>query len=70
VHRSIRPALTAVAVLLRNEWGEGSSVEPGVQTLIDAAGREVADPNRALFGNAYVRGLADNLPALELGTGR
>ncbi len=70
MHRSIRPALTAVAVLLRNEWGEGSSVEPGAQTLIDAAGREVADPNGAPFGDAQVRALAGNLPAFEQGTGR
>ena len=53
-----------------NEWGEGSSVEPGQQTLIDGSGRESLDPNGAPFGNAYVRALADNLPALELGTGR
>ncbi len=52
-----------------NEWGEGSSVEPGQQTMIDATGREVLDPDGAPFGNAYVRALADSLPPLEAGTG-
>ncbi len=53
-----------------NEWGEGTSVEPGRQTKINASGREVLNPNGARFGNAYVRALANNLPALERGTGR
>ena len=53
-----------------NEWGEGSSVEPGQQTVIDLSGREVLDPTGAPFGNAYVKALADGLPALEEGTGR
>lgn len=53
-----------------NEWGEGSSVEPGNQTLIDGTGKEVLDPNGAPFGNAYIQALADRLPALEAGTGR
>ncbi len=52
-----------------NEWGEGSSVEPGQQTQIDTAGREVRDPNGKPFGNAYIKVLADSLPALEGGTG-
>lgn len=52
-----------------NEWGEGSSVEPGNQTIIDAAGKEVLDPNGAPFGNAYVQALADRLPPLEAGKG-
>ena len=53
-----------------NEWGEGTAVEPGEQTKIDGSGREVLDPNGTSFGNAYVRALANNLPALERGTGR
>lgn len=53
-----------------NEWGEGSSVEPGTQTMIDGSGKEVADPAGAQFGNAYIQALADRLPALEQGTGR
>ena len=52
-----------------NEWGEGSSVEPGTQSKIDASGNEVQDTSGAVFGNAYVQALADRLPALESGTG-
>lgn len=52
-----------------NEWGEGSSVEPGIQTRINSSGNEVADSNGAPFGNAYVQALADRLPALEQGVG-
>jgi Glycosyl hydrolase family 99 len=52
-----------------NEWGEGSSVEPGRQTLIDPTGREALDPHGTPFGNSYVDVLAARLPALEEGTG-
>jgi Bacterial Ig domain/Calcineurin-like phosphoesterase len=52
-----------------NEWGEGSSVEPGTQTIINSTGKEVADPNGAPFGNSYIQALSDRLPALEQGAG-
>lgn len=53
-----------------NEWGEGTSIEPGLQTLIDSSGKEVLDPNGTPFGNLYVEMLNRNLPPLEAGTGR
>jgi hypothetical protein len=52
-----------------NEWGEGTSVEPGVQTMLDSTGKEVQDPNGTQFGNTYVDILKNSLPALEQGTG-
>ncbi len=70
VTEMVNAAVTWKLVETWNEWGEGSSVEPGQQTRIDATGREVLDPNGAPFGNAYVRALADRLPPLERGTGR
>ncbi len=48
-----------------NEWGEGSSVEPGEQTMIDATGKEVIDPNGTPFKNQYVDALNQLLPPLE-----
>jgi hypothetical protein len=69
VTRMVRANVTWKLVETWNEWGEGSSVEPGRQTRINAAGREVLDTSCQRFGSAYVRALADRLPRLEAGTG-
>lgn len=45
-----------------NEWGEGSSVEPGEQTKIDSSGLEVIDPNGAPFKNQYIDTLKQLIP--------
>jgi hypothetical protein len=47
-----------------NEWGEGSSVEPGVQTTV-TNGREVQDPNGVPFQNKYIDVLNQYLPAVQ-----
>jgi len=52
-----------------NEWGEGTAVEPGVQTRDNGPGQEVQDPAGTPFGNLYVDILQRNLPSLEQGTG-
>ena len=70
VRRMVAAGTTWKLVETWNEWGEGTAVEPGEQTKINASGREVLNPNGARFGNAYVRVLANTLPALERGTGR
>jgi hypothetical protein len=49
-----------------NEWGEGTSVEPGQQTMINN-GQEVIDPNGVPFGNRYIDVLNRLLPPLENG---
>jgi tartrate-resistant acid phosphatase type 5 len=52
-----------------NEWGEGTSVEPGQEVMLDATGREVINPNAVAFDNTYVQILNQYLPSLEQGTG-
>jgi len=53
-----------------NEWGEGTSVEPGNQVRLNTStGKEEIDPNGTTFGSAYVDVLHNTLPALEAGTG-
>ncbi len=51
-----------------NEWGEGTSVEPGVQA-ITVNGKDEPDTNGYLFQNRYIDILKSDLPALEQGTG-
>jgi hypothetical protein len=53
-----------------NEWGEGTSVEPGNQ-VIQATGSTpaVIDPNGATFGSSYVSVLNRDLPSLPQGVG-
>jgi len=51
-----------------NEWGEGSSVEPGDQVIQTTTGNATLDPNGVLFKNAYVDALNQLLPSLESGT--
>jgi hypothetical protein len=53
-----------------NEWGEGTSVEPGQEVITHSSGDEVPDPNGAEFGNAYVDVLKEHLSPLESGSGR
>lgn len=52
-----------------NEWGEGSSVEPGDQVIQTTSGSATLDPAGAPFKNAYVEVLSSLLPSLERGTG-
>ncbi len=51
-----------------NEWGEGTSVEPGVQART-VNGKDEPDPNGYPFQNRYIDALKNILPALEQGTG-
>lgn len=56
-----------------NEWGEGSSVEPGEKVVVDSTGKEVIDNSASPsynFANLYIDILGRNLPPLEAGTGR
>lgn len=48
-----------------NEWGEGSSVEPGEQVVQTTSGDAAPDPYGAIFGNAYIDALNEILPTLE-----
>jgi hypothetical protein len=50
-----------------NEWGEGTSVEPGDQVIETSSGQEAPDPNGTEFGNAYIDILNAHLPPLESG---
>lgn len=52
-----------------NEWGEGSSVEPGDQVIQTTSGNATLDPSGAPFKNQYIDILKNTLPALEQGTG-
>jgi hypothetical protein len=53
-------------VLTWNEWGEGTSVEPGEQVRFNAGiGKEELDPNGAPFKNQYIDALKELLPPLE-----
>ncbi len=52
-----------------NEWGEGSSVEPGDQVTQLTSGISSLDPNGVAFKNAYIDVLNNLLPPLERGTG-
>ncbi len=47
-----------------NEWGEGTSVEPGEQ-VITVSGNDQPDPNGTAFKNAYIDVLKSLLPPLE-----
>lgn len=53
-----------------NEWGEGSSVEPGEQVAQTKSGSAVKDPAGAAFGNQFIDALKAKLPPLEQGTGQ
>ena len=53
-----------------NEWGEGTSVEPGEQVRFNSAtAKDEPDPGGYQFKNLYIDILNRNLPALEAGTG-
>jgi len=54
-----------------NEWGEGTSVEPGEQVRFNSStGKDEPDPIGYQFKNLYIDILNRNLPFLEQGTGR
>jgi hypothetical protein len=48
-----------------NEWGEGSSVEPGDQAIQTTSGNATLDPNGVPFKNRYIDVLHQLLPPLE-----
>lgn len=53
-----------------NEWGEGTSVEPGTSTRFNSTtNKDEPDPNGYPFGNLYIDILNRTFPALEQGTG-
>ena len=53
-----------------NEWGEGTSVEPGEQVRLNTStNKDEVDPNGYPFKNLYVDILKRNLPNLEQGLG-
>lgn len=52
-----------------NEWGEGTSVEPGDQVIQTKKDNARLDPKGALFKDHYIRVLQELLPPLEQGTG-
>jgi Glycosyl hydrolase family 99/Calcineurin-like phosphoesterase len=52
-----------------NEWGEGTSVEPGIQVQQVTNGTATIAPNGTPFENAYIDVLSKRLPALQAGTG-
>lgn len=54
-----------------NEWGEGTSVEPGEQVKTNpTTNKDEVDPNGYQFKNLYVDILNRNLPNLPQGVGR
>lgn len=48
-----------------NEWGEGSSVEPGEEVIQVASGNATLNPSGAPFKNQYIDALNQLLPALQ-----
>jgi glycosyl hydrolase family 99/SdrD B-like protein/calcineurin-like phosphoesterase family protein/dockerin type I repeat protein len=52
-----------------NEWGEGTSVEPGIQVKQTTSGSATIDPNGIPFQSTYIDILGRRLPALQAGTG-
>ena len=52
-----------------NEWGEGSSVEPGEEVNQTTSGSTTPNPSGAPFKNQYVDALNQLLPVFEGGTG-
>jgi acid phosphatase type 7 len=48
-----------------NEWGEGTSVEPGEQVIQTTTGDAIVDPSGQPFKNAYIDILQRHLPTLE-----
>lgn len=52
-----------------NEWGEGTSVEPGDPVIQTTTGAAAQDPDAPWFKNRYIEVLRETLPPLEQGTG-
>jgi len=52
-----------------NEWGEGTSVEPGLQVQQTKTGTATVALNGAPFQNQYIQIMARRFPALPAGTG-
>ena len=52
-----------------NEWGEGTSVEPGIQVQQTKSGAATVALNGAPFQSQYIQIMARRFPALPAGTG-
>lgn len=52
-----------------NEWGEGTSVEPGEEVIQTLSGKATPNPDGKPFRNLYIDALRELLPPLEKGTG-
>lgn len=52
-----------------NEWGEGTSVEPGIQVQQTHRGAAVVAANGSPFENRYIDVLAERFPSLPAGPG-
>ena len=52
-----------------NEWGEGTSIEPGIQVQQTLNGTASVAANGAPFEDKYIQVLAQRFPALQAGTG-
>lgn len=69
VPEMVAAPVTGKLVETWNEWGEGTSVEPGEQVIQSKTGEAAFDPNGTPFKNLYVEALGELLPPLEQGTG-
>ena len=52
-----------------NEWGEGTSVEPGIQVQQTINGEAVVASSGVPFEDRFIQTLARQIPALPMGTG-
>jgi hypothetical protein len=71
VHRMVASSTTWKLIETWNEWGEGTSVEPGAQVAQSTSIPAVQDTSSSVpvFGNAYIDTLHTLLPPLSAGTG-
>lgn len=71
VGRLVAAPVTWKLVETWNEWGEGTSVEPGTQVIQTTTGSAAPDTSPLVppFGNAYIDVLHQKLPPLSSGAG-